>query len=78
MVYCTYNRGISVTSVMRRLYGKILRDLIEEVNKDEEEHNGFQTGPSCTDNIFCMKHVIEKRNATNQETYIVCRLDKNV
>jgi len=29
--------GISVTSVMSRLYGKILRDLIEEENEDEEE-----------------------------------------
>jgi len=49
------------------LYGKILRDLIEGENKDEEEQSGFRTGRSCTD-IFCMKQVIEKRNATNQET----------
>jgi len=28
-------------SVMSRLYGKILRDLIEEENKDEEEQSGF-------------------------------------
>jgi len=26
-------------SVMSRLYGKILRDLIEEENKDEEEQS---------------------------------------
>jgi hypothetical protein len=54
---------------------KFLRDLIEE-NKDEEQ-NGFRTGRSCTGNIFCMKEVTEKRNATNQETY-VCRLDKSI
>jgi hypothetical protein len=30
-----------VTSVMSRLYGKMLRDLIEEENKDEEEQSGF-------------------------------------
>jgi hypothetical protein len=41
-----------VTSVMSRLLGKILRDLIEEENKDEEEQSGFLTGRSCTDNIF--------------------------
>ena len=34
-------RGISVTSVMSRLYGKILTDLIEEENRDEEEQSGF-------------------------------------
>ena len=40
---CSNYRGISVTSVMSRLYGKILRDLIEEENKDEEEQSGFRT-----------------------------------
>jgi len=55
-------------SVMSRLCGKILRDLIEEENKDEEEQSGYRTGGSCTGNIFCMKRVIEKMYATNQET----------
>jgi len=41
---CSNYRGISVTRVMRRLYGKMLRDLIEEENKDEEEQSGFRTG----------------------------------
>jgi len=49
---CSNYSGISVTSVMSRLYGKILTDLIEEENKDEEEQSGFRTGGSCTDNIF--------------------------
>jgi hypothetical protein len=31
-----------VRSVMSRLYGKILRDLIEEENKDEEEQSDFE------------------------------------
>jgi len=31
--------GISVTSVMSRLYGKVLRDLIEEENIDGEEQS---------------------------------------
>jgi len=68
---CSNYRGISVTSVMSRLHGKIFRDLIEEENKDEEEQSGFRTGQSCTDNIFCMKQVIEKRNATNRETHLL-------
>jgi hypothetical protein len=44
---------------------------MEEENKDEEEQSGFQTGRSCKDSIFCMKEVIEERNATNQETYLL-------
>jgi hypothetical protein len=51
--------GISVKSGMSRLYGKILRDLIEEENKYEEGQSGFLTGRSCTDDICCMKQVIE-------------------
>jgi len=30
---CSNHRDTSVTSLMSRLYGKILRDLIEEENK---------------------------------------------
>jgi hypothetical protein len=56
---CVNYRGISVTSVTSRLYGKIFRDLIEEEDKDEEQ-SGFRTGRSCTDNVFCIKQVIEK------------------
>jgi len=56
---------------MSKLYGKILRDFIEGENKDEEEQSGFRTGRSCTDSVFCMKKVIEKRNATNQETHLL-------
>jgi len=56
---------------MSRLCGKILRVLIGEENKDEEVQSGFRTGRSCTDNIFCIKQVIEKRNATNQATHLL-------
>src|SRR5215469_12415975 len=68
---CNNYRGISVTSVMSRLYGKILRDLIEEESEDEEEQSGFRTGRSCTDSILCMKQFIEKMNATNQEIHLL-------
>jgi len=34
---CSNYRGISVTNVMSRIYGKTLRDLMEEENKDEDE-----------------------------------------
>ena len=63
--------AIILTQAELRPYGKILRDLIEEENKDEEEQSGFRTGRSCTDNIFCMKQVTEKRNARNQETHLL-------
>ena len=65
-------RGISVTSTMSRLYGRILRNLIEEEysSYEEEEQNGFRSGRSCTDNIFALKQIIEKKSAMNQEVHI--------
>ena len=67
------------TSRFTRPYGKILRELIEEENKDEEEQSGFRTGRSCTDNIFCMKQVIEKKECNeSRNPFIICGFDKNV
>lgn len=68
---CENYRGLSITSTVSRLYGKILRDLIEREIKEEEEQCGFRGGRSSTDHIFCMKQIIEKRAATNQETHIL-------
>lgn len=70
---CSNYRGISVTSTMSRLYGRIIRDLIEQeyMNKEEEEQSGFRAGRTCTDNIFCLKQVIEKRSAVSQETHLM-------
>jgi hypothetical protein len=66
-------------SMMSRLYSKVLRDLIEEENKNEEEQCGFRTGQSCTDNIVCMKQVTEKKECNKpRNSFIVCRFDKSV
>lgn len=69
---CNNYRGISVTSTMSRLYGRILRNLIEDDfrQNEEEEQSGFRAGRSCTDNVFCLKQIIEKRAAKNIETHI--------
>ncbi|XP_060517219.1 uncharacterized protein LOC132696423 [Cylas formicarius] len=57
---------------MSTLYGRILRDLIEENYKEKEEEGqcGFRAGRSCTDNVFTLKQVIEKRSARNLETHL--------
>jgi len=49
----------------------MVKYLIEEDNKDEEEQSGLRTGRSCTGNIFCMKQVIKKRNVTSQGTHLL-------
>lgn len=62
-----------MTSTLSRLYGRILRDLVEDEygNKEEEEQSGFRAGRTCADNVFCIKQTIEKRSSTNQETHLM-------
>lgn len=68
---CESYRGISVTSSIGRLYGRIIKSRIEKEWSDLEEQSGFRAGRSCTDNIFCLRNLIEKRYAKNMETHLV-------
>ena len=59
-----YNYGaISVTSTFSRLFGRIIRDLIETeyLDKEAKEQAGFRAGRSCNDNTFVLKQLIEKQ-----------------
>lgn len=69
---CNNYRGISVTSTLSRLYGRIIRDIIEQEYQEhqEEEQSGFRAGRSCTDNVFCLKQIIEKKTATNRDVHL--------
>ena len=66
---CANYRCISVTSSFSRLYGKILKNLVEEEYGpfEIEEQGGFRAGRSCIDNIFPLTQIIEKKMATNNE-----------
>ena len=70
---CNNYRGITVTPTLSRLYGRVLRDLIEEeyAENETEEQSGFRAGRSCMDNIFCLKQLIEKRLSVNQEVHLL-------
>lgn len=68
---CGNYRGLSVTSSMERLYGRVLKNRIEGHIKDFEEQSGFRAGRSCIDNTFVLNQLIEKRKARNLNTYLV-------
>ena len=68
---CSNYRGLSVTNSLSRLYGKIIKTRIEQQITEEEEQNGFRAGRSCSDNLFCLKQLLEKRIVRNLETHIV-------
>jgi helix-turn-helix protein len=58
---CENYRGISITSSIGRLYGRILKTRMEEIIQDAEEQSGFCAGRSCIDNIFCLKQLCKKK-----------------
>ena len=68
---CQNYRGISVTSAMGRLYGRILKHRIETNIEDIEEQSGFRAGRSCIDNIFVLQQILEKRKSHNLSTHII-------
>lgn len=68
---CENYRGISVTSSVGRLYGGIIKQRIEKQYEDIEEQCGFRGGRSCTDNIFVLRQIIEKRKNHNLSTHLI-------
>lgn len=68
---CGNYRGISVTSSVGRLYGRILKKRIELEYREIEEQSGFRAGRSCMDNIYTLQQIIEKRVARNLSTHLV-------
>lgn len=57
---CSDYRDISMTSSVSRLCGRILKVKIEEQVDEIEEQNDFRSGKLCSDNIFCLKQLVEE------------------
>ena len=60
---CQNYRGITVTSIFSRMYGRILKTFVEQefTTLEIEEQAGFRTGRSTMDHIFSIRQLIEKR-----------------
>lgn len=73
---CNNYRGISLLSVVSKLYERILesrlRDIIEP--KLEQEQAGFRPGYSTQDHIFTIRQISEKLLERNRDMY-VCFID---
>ena len=70
---CENYRGISVTATVSRIYGKILRNRIENEYQEieAEEQAGFRAGRSTVDHLFTVTQVISKKSNINQELHLV-------
>ena len=69
---CSNYRGISLLSVVGKVYGKVLVRRIREGTEDVicEEQAGFRRGRGCVDQIFAVRQVCEKSLAKGREVFL--------
>lgn len=69
---CENYRGVSVLSSMGRLYGKIVKEKLEEqlIDKISDDQAGFSAGRSCIDHIYTLQQLIEKKMAKNRAVHL--------
>ena len=73
---CDNTRGISLLSVPGKVFSRvILNRMTEKVNGVLRENQcGFRKGRGCSDQIFFLRQLIEKRIEFNEET-VICFID---
>ena len=62
LIYLFYYRGISLLSVVGKVYGRVLIDRIRDKTENVivEVQGGFRRGRGCTDQIFIVRQICEK------------------
>jgi hypothetical protein len=68
---CTNYRGICLLNVTYKVFGKILYDrLLPHANAAVQHYQaGFQSGKSTADQLFALRHILEKCNEFNITTH---------
>jgi len=63
---CEIYRGISLLPTAYKLFGNVIKNRLNEYLEDEmvEEQCGFRKGRSCTDAIFTVQQIMEKKERT--------------
>ncbi len=65
---CNNHTGISLLSVPRKIYGRILNERMMKITDTSvgDEQGGFLKGRGCVDQIFALKILLEKVEAVNK------------
>ena len=68
---CGSYRGISLLSVVGKVYGRVLIERVIECTDEAigEEQCGFRSGRGCTDQIFVVRQVCEKMLEKHREVF---------
>jgi len=70
---CKNYRGITLLPTAYKLFANMIRNRLNEHLEDElvEEQCGFRKGRSCTDAIFTVQQIIEKRKEHNLQLFLL-------
>ena len=68
---CSNFRGISLLSVVGKVYGRVLINRIRDKTENviAEEQGGFRRGRGCTDQIFIVRQICEKYLGKGEDVY---------
>ena len=69
---CGSYRGISLLSIVGKVYGRILVERIRKTSEKRvgEEQRGFRRGKGCVDQIFTLKQLNEKYTEGGKELHL--------
>ena len=68
---CSNNRGVSLLSVIEKIYAGILIDRVRKVTEGliDYKQRGFRAGRGCVDQIFTLKQISEKAREKISRVY---------
>src|ERR1700755_1950390 len=66
--------GISLLSIMGKVYGRILLNKIGINERICEEQGGFREGRGCMDQVFTLRMIEEKKREKGKDVYM-CFMD---
>ena len=71
MYECSNFRGISLLSVVGKVYGRVLINRIRDKTENviAEVQGGFRRGRGCTDQIFTVRQICEKYLGKGKDVY---------
>jgi hypothetical protein len=69
--YCSNYRGISLIPTAYKVFSKIISNRLEPFmeNHLHQYQAGFRRGMSTTDQIHCVRQIVQKSNEMNKETH---------
>ena len=77
---CSNSRGISLLSVIGKLYGRVLIKTVRAGTECAigEEQCGFRQGRGCMDQVFAVQQMCEKHLANVKDKYwVLIDLDRH-